>query len=116
MTDLISRQDAIDAIFIGQSVDDAKRAIRDIATQSRPCSKTLRDEFAAFAGEPPSAFVTAYRESVPMGRIRYTYGNPDNDGSARRHDLKVIAEYQANMRAAWAFEFADAMMKVRKND
>lgn len=75
---------------------------------------SLRDYFAGQAGDPPSEFVKAYREAVPMDRIRYTYGNPDNDGSARRHDKKLISEYQANLRAAWAYVFADAMLEARK--
>lgn len=75
---------------------------------------TLRDYFAGQAGDPPSEFVKAYREAVPMDRIRYTYGCVDDDRSARRHDQKLISEYQANLRAAWAYAIADAMLEARK--
>lgn len=75
---------------------------------------TLRDWFAGRAGEPPKEFVAAYKDAHPMGRIRYTYGNSDEDGSLRKHDLRLISEYHASIRSAWAASFADAMMEARK--
>lgn len=77
-------------------------------------AKTLRDEFAMIAGDPPSEFVSAYKDANPMGRIQYTYGYADEDRSRRKHDLTLIAKYQADMRAAWALVYADAMMEARK--
>lgn len=97
---------------IPQEAQAAYDAIGEVEAL-RAANNSVRDYFAEKAGDPPSAFVTAYREAIPMGRIRYTYGNQDNDGSARRHDLKVIAEYQAKLRAAWAYTFADAMLEAR---
>lgn len=81
----------------------------------RRSDMTLRDYFAGQAGEPPKEFVDAYKAAHPMGRIRYTYGNSDEDRSSRKHDLRIISEYHASIRSAWATSFADAMLAARNN-
>lgn len=83
-------------------------------TRFKTAGMTLRDWFAGQAGEPPKEFVAAYKDAHPMGRIRYTYGSSDDDGSLRKHDLRLISEYHASIRSAWATSFADAMMEARK--
>lgn len=80
----------------------------------RQLGMTLRDWFAGQAGEPPNEFVDAYKSAHPIGRIRYTYGNADEDRSSRKHDLRLISEYHASIRSAWAVLYADAMMEARK--